>query len=139
MSEKVNIVELMQGTAQDAVTYAKETYQYQLDYSNTSISLVQSMLESIDSSKLSDEELFTIAYLFGAYIGEVFIKQVGGSWLYVEETEDEPPQTFLEYLDKTIAFPSKVYHFLLGSDDQSLDEYYVELLFSIDPDLYSKD
>ncbi|WP_157378558.1 hypothetical protein [Aliagarivorans taiwanensis] len=130
MSESINITELMKATAKDAIGFADQEYNVTLDFSEESVSLVQSIVASIDSLALDDNQLFTLSFMFGAYLGEVFIQRVGGNWLYLEETEDEPPQTFVAIGDSTIAFPGKVYQALLGSDDQALDEYYCELIHS---------
>ncbi|BEU02823.1 hypothetical protein OAG1_16230 [Agarivorans sp. OAG1] len=130
MSEQINIQQIMQDSSQDAVSFAKERYNYDLDFSDSSVTLVNNIISGIDAISIDDKELFTLSYIFGAYVGEVFIKQVGGAWLFQEETEDEPPQTFVKINENTIAFPSKVYHLLIGTEDQALDEYFAELVVS---------
>ncbi|GGB10500.1 hypothetical protein [Agarivorans gilvus] len=133
MSESINISELMKATAKDAIDFAANEFNVTLDYSEESVSLVQAIISKIDILSLDDNQLFTLSFMYGAYLGEVFIQHVGGNWLHIEESEDEPPQTFVAIGENTIAFPGKVYQALTSSDDQNLDEYYCELVHSHQP------
>jgi hypothetical protein len=120
-------IQMMQASAKDAVVICSENYDLSLDYSVKSVEDIDQILVKIGQQTLDEKELFTYSYIFGAYLGEVFIRSFGGSWLLVAETEDEPPQTFVTLGNSTIAFPSKVYHMLQGNEDQPLADYFVEL------------
>lgn len=124
----INITELMQQSAKDASSFAMQEYSIELNGSLESVALVSSLIQKLQASSLDDQQLFTLSYMFGAYLGEVYIREMQGAWLYEEETEDEPPQTFVVNGEYKIAFPSKVYHALVGSDPQELDEYFCELI-----------
>lgn len=119
--------QMMQESASDAVALSVEEYDVELDFNTDSVEKVDHLLATIATQPLNDKELFTYSYIYGAYLGEVFIRSFGGQWLYVSETNDEPPQCFVKIADNTIAFPSKVYHRLMGSEEQSLTDYFAEL------------
>ncbi|WP_026972606.1 hypothetical protein [Aliagarivorans marinus] len=124
----INIADLMRQSAKDASDFALQEYSIELNGSLESVALVSALVQKLNTASLDDQQLFTLSYMFGAYLGEVYIRELQGAWLYEEETEDEPPQTFLVNGEYKIAFPSKVYHALVGSDSQELDEYFCELL-----------
>ncbi|WP_221074018.1 hypothetical protein [Agarivorans aestuarii] len=119
--------ELMQNSAKDAVLFAQEEYQFKLDFSLESISQIDQIIAKLSLQVLDDKALFTYSFLLGSYLGEAYIKTYGGHWLYEEETEDEPPQTFVVDGDKTFAFPSKIYHSLVGTEEHTIDEYFEKI------------
>ncbi|GAB1620153.1 hypothetical protein F9L16_06605 [Agarivorans sp. B2Z047] len=119
--------ELMQNSAKDAVLFAKEEYQIELDFSLNSIADIDKIIAQLSIQALDDKALFTYSFLLGSYLGEVYIQSYNGHWLYEEETEDEPPQTFVVDGDKTFAFPSKIYHSLVGTEEHSINEYFEKI------------
>ncbi|WP_427979754.1 hypothetical protein, partial [Agarivorans sp.] len=125
MSE-LDIKKLMADCAKDAQNFAKQNYNFELKMAASSVPMVDEILSQIDGDDISDQDLFTLSYMLGAFLGEVFIREVGGHWIYQEETEEEPPQTFLKIGENTIAFPSKVYHALVGNSEESIQQYYQE-------------
>ncbi|GDY27930.1 hypothetical protein AHAT_38200 [Agarivorans sp. Toyoura001] len=119
---------LMAETAEDAVNFIESTSSERPDYSLTSLALVDQLIESLSTQHLDEKEMFTYSYMLGAYLGEVYKKQAGGEWLFIEETEDEPPQTFFKNGERSIAFPGKVYHALFGQEEITMSEYIEQLL-----------
>lgn len=119
--------QMMQISAEDAINIAADEHKITLDYSISSLIQIDKLIEAIKLQTLSDDETFTYSYVLGAYLGEVFIRNFGGDWLFIQETDDEPPQTFVKKDGCTIAFPSKVYHALMGNEEQSLAEYFCDL------------
>lgn len=131
MSE-LDINQLMADSAKDAISFAQTNFQIELDGSPASLSKVDEIIGKIDVDEVSDEDLFTISYMLGAYVGQIFITQAGGSWVHLEQTEHEPPQTFVQKGQLTIAFPGKVYRSLMGTDQQLICEYYTDLVVQQD-------
>ncbi len=107
------LTELMQVTAKDAVWYAEEQHQVVLDFSLDSLTKVDEILRVLFLRHLekrhTDEELFTLSNLFGAYTGEIFIHHVGGQW-YQDKSTPEAPYICVRSGDKQFAFASLVYH-----------------------------
>ncbi|MFM2482612.1 hypothetical protein [Celerinatantimonas sp. YJH-8] len=124
--ESVNITELMQGSAKDAMAFAQEQ-NINLDLSLDSVPLVQQLLELLQEQPMDDKTNFTLSYMLGAYLGELFIRQYGGHWLYEAEQGNEPPQTFVVHEPYKYAFPSLVYHYLQGRQEQPLTLYFEQI------------
>ncbi|RKF19640.1 hypothetical protein DBZ36_04010 [Alginatibacterium sediminis] len=125
-----SIQTLMEESAQDAVNYANENYEVVLDYSFDSVKSADAIVQLLSDTVIDDQTMFTLSYIFGAYLGEVYRREREGEWLYVEATDSEPPQTFFKHGEKTFALPSKVYHVLNGSSDETLTEYMWKLFDS---------
>ncbi|WP_220721077.1 hypothetical protein [Agarivorans litoreus] len=119
---------LMEQAAKDAVDFSRENFDKDLDFTIDSILYVDEIVEKLSESNLEEKDAFTLSYIFGAYLGETYKRHRNGSWLFVEETDSEPPQTFLEDEGKTFAFPSKVYHALNKTADEKLHEYMTLLI-----------
>jgi hypothetical protein len=120
---------LMADTAEDAVNYIESTGSPRPDYSIQSLAIVDQLVQSLSEQHLDEKEMFTYSYMLGAYIGEVYKKEAGGDWLFIEETAEEPPQTFFQNGERSIAFPGKVYHALFGQEE-SIADYINQLLES---------
>ncbi len=124
-----NLQQLMADTAQDAAAYAAEEFSIQLDHSVASIGLVDNLIlsardkygEHVHDSKI----IFTLCNMFGAYVGEIYRAQYGGSWVY-DETKSTSPSVFLLHGDFTFAFPGIVYQRLINDQNLSVRLYYEE-------------
>jgi hypothetical protein len=88
-SQQVTIADVMRAYAADAVNYAKRQYGLDLDYSEASLEHVDRMLGDrrqgavIVPEKLSAQEqkdLWTYCKMIGGYVGEVIIRNQGGTW-----------------------------------------------------------
>lgn len=124
--DPTNITKIMQASANDAVLFAKE-YGIELDHSVASLVQVQEILTELRQKPLDDKELFTLSYIFGAYMGEIFIAQHGGTWLHQEEDGDEPPQTFVINSPYSYAFPGVIYQTLTLQTKYSLIDYFAQI------------
>jgi hypothetical protein len=75
--------------AQEAVTIARDRYGRTLDFSESSVTELENLLAVMhtslpkpgDPARPSDEWIASIAVTFGAYLGEIFRKNLGGKWL----------------------------------------------------------
>jgi hypothetical protein len=79
----------MRAYAADAVKHAKTRYGFDLDYSEASLAQIDRMLDDrmqgavIETAKLTpeqQEELWIYCKMIGGYVGEVIIRNLGGSW-----------------------------------------------------------
>lgn len=117
---------LMQQSAQDAVSYATEQHQTNLDFSLDSLVLVDQILGRLHEDQQvkahSSELIFTLCNIFGAYVGEVFIRHVGGSWQ--NNTQDNTaPYLAVNFGDREFPFASVCYHKIVTDNSISLQDY----------------
>lgn len=120
------LTELMQQSAKDAVSYARDEHQVELDLTLESLPLVDVLLTSIfhqqQKQRMSDAHMFALCNIFGAYLGQVFISVVGGEW--VHQTADESaPYVSLNYNNKEFPLASLVYHKVTKNPDLSVKDY----------------
>lgn len=117
---------LMQASAKDAVQYAKEEHQYTLDYSEKSLLHIDSILSELhqreQSQQHSSEMIFTLCTMLGAYIGEIFIANVGGQWQQ-NLNDSAAPFIFVQYNDKEYPFASICYHKITTDNSITLRSY----------------
>ena len=86
------ISDVMEAYARDAETDARKRG-IALDYSETSLALVDRILETITpdgvlipKSPAEEDALWILSKIYGGYVGQVVIKQMGGQW----ELQDLP-------------------------------------------------
>ena len=92
MSQAPTIVQVMQANADQAVRYAREQFKWELDYSPASLERVDKIIDvlhvELPKSLLAravkgpaiDAEVWTMAKMWGAYVGETLRRQCGGRW-----------------------------------------------------------
>jgi len=123
---KTELDQLMQQAASDAVDYAQQQFQQKLDFSTDSITQIDELIGQLAQrhrqKPLTDAEVFTLSNLFGAYLGLVFQKTVGGEWVY-HDADQQAPFTSLHYGNREYAFASVVYHKLTINPEVMLREY----------------
>ncbi len=87
--EKVTVADVMRAYAADAVKHAKNQYGFDLDYSEASLEHIDRMLDDkmhgavIEPDKLTPEQradLWIYCKMIGGYVGEVIIRNLGGTW-----------------------------------------------------------
>ncbi len=119
--------QLMADSAQNAIETTKEEFDIDLDNSPQSVALVDDILLSwIDKYKdqaLEDAAVFTICNIYGAYVGEIFRKTIGGHWHY-DESDEEAPYVLLEYAGRTYAFAGICYQRLVNDSQVSVENYF---------------
>ena len=118
---------LMQKTAEDAVSIAKNDFAQDLDFSAQSVSKIEVIMltyaVSHEETPLTKEQLFTIANVFGAYIGECYKRVVGGEWFY-DESDTEAPYATINYASKSFPFPSICYQKLVNDKTINIAKYF---------------
>lgn len=128
-----DVKEMMAAYAADAVDYAAKL-KYHLDYSEKSIESIEAICDLLYKSiprgffqKLfkkapPDATIQQMAKMLGGYVGEVMIRQYGGSWS-VEDFMGET--TLLLTIGEMKTFPpSKVYKRLTNGPGDNLVYYY---------------
>ncbi|GAA0361034.1 hypothetical protein GCM10009092_26680 [Bowmanella denitrificans] len=118
---------LMSDTAHNAVLTTREEFGIELDHSPQSVALVDvailKWLEKYSDSALENAAVFTICNLYGAYIGEIFRKLVGGHWHY-DNSNPDAPYVVLEYAGHTYAFAGICYQRLANDSQISVKNYF---------------
>jgi hypothetical protein len=79
----------MRVCAQEAVTIARDRYNVTLDFSEASVKQLETLLAKMhnglpkpgDPARPSDQWISRVGATFGAYLGEIFRVNLGGSWL----------------------------------------------------------
>ncbi|KKO48001.1 hypothetical protein VT06_14030 [Arsukibacterium sp. MJ3] len=117
---------LMQGAANDAVSYVAEQHQQQLDFSLASLEQIDTVLATLhqqqQQQRHSAELLFTLSNILGAYIGEVFIANYGGFWLN-NTADNAAPYISVQLSDKEFPFASVCYHKITQDNSISTADY----------------
>lgn len=78
------LAEQMAADAADAVQLADSHFDESLDFSEASVSVIERMVEDVEYSLpegRSPGNISLLCRLWGAYIGEVFRRNLGGEWL----------------------------------------------------------
>ena len=98
-SPSLTIASAMQANADLAVRYARERYQWELDFAAESLDRVDKIIDvlhvELPKSFLAralkraaiDEEVWTMAKTWGGYVGETFRRSWGGRWKTVPQPE----------------------------------------------------
>jgi hypothetical protein len=132
---EATIADVMQAYAQDAVDFAKEQFQVNLDFSENSLEQVEKILGTLHDTlpkgvlgKLfrrgpSHEQIWEMAKGWGGYIGEVIRQRWGGEWM--TETAVHPGTVItLRVSGSDIFPPAKVYKRLTNGAEDNIWHYY---------------
>ncbi len=122
---------LMKDSAANAVETAQSEFSVKLDYSIESVRLVDDVIlmfvEKFQDKALEDTAVFTICNIYGAYLGEVFKKQVGGNWRY-DDSDPEAPYVLLDVGENSYAFAGICYERLVNDSQISVYNYFEQAL-----------
>lgn len=122
---------LMKDSAANAVETAQSEFSVTLDYTRDSVKLVDDVIlmfvEKFQDKALEDTAVFTICNIYGAYLGEVFKKQVGGAWRY-DDSNPDAPYVLLDVGDNSYAFAGICYERLVNDSQISVYNYFEQAL-----------
>ncbi|QCZ93591.1 hypothetical protein [Salinimonas iocasae] len=122
---------LMKDSAANAVETAQSEFSVILDYTRDSVKLVDDVIlmfvEKFQDRALEDTAVFTICNIYGAYLGEVFKKQVGGAWRY-DDSNPDAPYVLLDVGDNSYAFAGICYERLVNDSQISVYNYFEQAL-----------
>lgn len=121
------LTELMVDCAQNAVITTQQEFNLDLDGTDQSLELVDEVilgwLARYRNQALEENAIFTICNIYGAYVGEIFRKKVGGNWNY-DVSNPDAPYVVLEYAGNTFAFPGICYQRLVNDSEVSVKSYF---------------
>ncbi|MGS2720544.1 hypothetical protein [Paraglaciecola aestuariivivens] len=121
------LTEIMIDSAQNAITTTEEEFNILLDVTEQSIELVDevilSWLARYKDQALEPNAVFTICNIYGAYVGEIFRKKIGGNWNY-DESDPDAPYVVLNYAGNTYAFAGICYQRLVNDSQISVKNYF---------------
>jgi hypothetical protein len=127
MINQTELQQLMLESASEAVQYAAEKHQQHLDFTKESASQLDEILTKLHhehkNQAISKEHLFTLSYLFGAYLGQIFQQKVGGEWAQLPLGDDNSPVICLCHHDKEFPFASVCYNKIVNDASLSLSYY----------------
>jgi len=72
--------------AELAVNAARKVDGVSLDYSVASLQALDDIIERLRGEGVSAEQIGATLFAFGCYVGEVFVRTVGGNWRLASET-----------------------------------------------------
>lgn len=126
MNTETELDKLMQQCAADAVQFAAEEYQINLDFSLESLPLVDTVLTRLHEvnrqQRFSDEHIFTLCNIYGAYLGQIFISVVGGEWIH-QKADETAPYVSLNYNNREFPLASLCFHKISKDANLSVREY----------------
>jgi len=125
---------VMRENAQRAIALARKHYETDLDYSPGGLRNLENALGRLERSlngwiyrvflrRKRDCILANAAVLFGAYLGEVLIREYGGVWRRSPEGPFEGAATVLLTGGIALAPPERVYKRLTEGEESSLTHY----------------
>ena len=88
--------------------------------------ILLSFVDRYAEEALQDQALFTLCNIYGAYIGEVFRREVGGEWNF--ERQDDQEIVMVNYLDKSFAFTGICYERLAVDNAVSVKKYLTQAI-----------
>jgi hypothetical protein len=125
------LTDLMIDSAQSAIETTQEEFNLKLNGTDESITIVDDVILSwIDKYKdqaLEDNAVFTICNIYGAYVGEVFRKKVGGNWAY-DDSDQDAPYVVLQYAGNAYAFAGICYQRLVNDSQISINSYFEQAI-----------
>lgn len=136
MSEVPGFSEVMEAYAQDAVDLARQNFQVTLDFSETSIEAVETILDRYSKSiprnflqrrlskSPSAHQMDQVCKMFGAYIGEVFRRKCGGRWEFDSQTPTGNRVMCLRDGEKRIWPAVKVLKRIKNGPDENVLHYF---------------
>jgi hypothetical protein len=134
MNTQQELDKLMHQCAADAVQFASEEYQMNLDFSLESLSLVDTILTRLHEvnrlQRFSDEHMFTLCNIYGAYLGQVFISVVGGEWLH-QKADETAPYVSLNYNNREFPLASLCFHKITKDVHLSVREYISQAMSNV--------
>ncbi len=67
--------------AKIAVTVARDEWETVLDYTPGSLEALDAEIDSLRESGLDGEDVAEMLFVFGCYLGEVLVRNLGGAWV----------------------------------------------------------
>lgn len=135
-SENVTISDVMRSYANGAVQYARSRHGLELDFSEASLENIDRILGArvheggVHPNQLSqadEEDLWLYCKMIGGYVGEVIIRNLGGTWL-MEDHGPDSSSVKLMAAQKIQGYPPDSIWRALTESGKSVVSYYRTLL-----------
>lgn len=121
------LTELMIDSAQNAVTTTQDEFNLTLDNTEQSLELVDEVilgwLARYRDQALTENAIFTLCNIYGAYVGEIFRQKIGGQWNY-DASNPDAPYVVMEYAGNSYAFAGICYQRLVNDSQISVKSYF---------------
>lgn len=121
------INQLMAVAATDAIQFINNYDEQSITLSAADLIIIDETLHKLaiehTHNAFSDEKIFTICSIFGAFVGEVFKNAVGGEW-FMDKSIPDAPFVVLNFGGKSYPFASVCYEKLANNPSISLTSYY---------------
>jgi hypothetical protein len=134
MIQESKIPQLMQLYAQDAVKFAKERFNVELDFSEDSLERIDQILHMVTKNGIFPEKstdpatldnLWVLSKMFGGYVGEVIIRHMGAGAVWEEEKLSDGSRALLRFSNQGQASPpQKIWKRLTQSPYDGVSGYY---------------
>ena len=130
-TKDANIQKMAEAYSLDACDFVRDNFHTNLDWSDTSIQQVESVLETfrsqIASAKPTEEQITQFSKMFGSYIGEVYRKNHGAAWGMVNMNGESFPGLKAD-LDGTLFWPwGRTRNRLVDGAENNVWHYYSQL------------
>jgi hypothetical protein len=120
-----SLAERMASAAADAVKLTDTYFCERLDYSEASVATIERLVDDIQYSMpggATPANIDLLCRVWGAYVGEVFRRQVGGEWI---DWEDQYGKAIAFQSGGVKVFPQdKVRKRIAGGPEHNLRDYY---------------
>ena len=118
---------LMAESAKDAINYIQTTHGLSVTLTQDDLTTVDTVLTKLAISQipapLSQENLFTVCSILGAFVGEIFKSTAGGEW-FMDESVPDAPFVVLNYAGKSYPFASVCYEKIVNQPEVNLTKYF---------------
>ncbi|WP_100657149.1 hypothetical protein [Alteromonas flava] len=129
--EQHELDSLMADSAQNAIESTQNEFGIALSYTSESVKQIDnvllSFLDKYQDSALEDQVVFTLCNIYGAFIGEVFKRVLGGEWRY-DVSDPTAPYVVLDYNGHSYAFAGICYERLVNDSTVSVFAYFEQAL-----------
>jgi len=94
-TEEPKAQKIAEAYAQDAIDFAANQFKITLDWSDSSISQIETVLgkmhESAINDKPTEEQIYQFAKMFGSYVGEVYRRNHRATWGIITLNDQKMP------------------------------------------------
>lgn len=126
-----NIQRVSEAYSLDACDFFRNHFNINLDWTDASIQHVETVMDQFHreaaDARPSDDEVMEFAKMFGSYVGEVYRKNHGGTWGWVEMDGQRFPGMRDEKPDTTF-WPVGRAQKRLGGAENNMWDYYSALI-----------
>ena len=118
--------------AELCVMGAKEITGFELDYSESSLLLLDNIIQEMRSDGLRKKDVGETLFTFGCYVGEVLVRHGEGEWCNAEEVSNQGLSIFpliVKVRSRKVVDPiAQVFNRLENGRKYSLPKFYQELI-----------